>query len=227
MSKAGKTGMFRLAAVLQGVLLIGVLLRIFVFEVYRVDQVSMNNSYSDGDRVLILKLYGRLSRNDVVVFRRGGTAFIKRCIGLPSEVVGISGGTVFIDGKRIPFPPKALVPDALNMEEKERASASRMIMMDQYGKGWSLHDFGPYTVPYKGMRIALSGENLRLYKTVLRDPEEMGDKYDSQQAADTAYYTFQHDHYFLVGDNRPRSDDSRIFGPINSRYIVGKAVLSF
>ncbi len=99
----------RLAWALGGVLLALLFLRAFVFGIYRVDSGSMepflHGAPERGELVLVL--YRRrppLSRFDPVVIQRPGERdpVVKRVVGLPSESLQLSGGDLFVDGRRIP-----------------------------------------------------------------------------------------------------------------------------
>ena len=82
--------------------------------------------------------------------------------------------------------------------------------------GWSFRHWGPYKLPYKGMRIELTLENRMLYGSLLRGPECVADP-DKLTS-----YVFQKDYYFMLGDNRGNSLDSRFLGPIPSCCIEAR-----
>lgn len=82
--------------------------------------------------------------------------------------------------------------------------------------GWSFRHWGPYKLPYKGMRIELTRENRMLYGPLLRGPERVADP-DKLTS-----YVFQKDYYSMLGDNRGNSLDSRFLGPIPSCCIEAR-----
>ncbi|MEJ7820680.1 MAG: signal peptidase I [Chitinophagaceae bacterium] len=213
--------------VILGVLVSAFFLRVFVFEIYTVERNSMNNSFFDGDKVVINKLCKKsLSRNDVVVFHHYRDAYIKRCIGMPGEIIEIKNGTIIINGKKIDFPSKAVIPDTIQSLKLNPKYVTNIVMLDIYGKYWDLKNFGPYIIPKKGMKIQLTNENLKLYKNNLESTEEMAKPVEENNGVNNSY-TFQHDYYFVLGDNRPKSDDSRSFGAINETQIIGKTSFRF
>lgn len=91
---------------------------------------------------------------------------------------------------------------------------------------WSLDNFGPLWMPYKGATIGLTLENLPLYKRVIEGYEGKNiDVRDEQifiDGAQVTEYTFELGYYFMIGDNRHYSSDCRYWGFVPSDHILGK-----
>jgi signal peptidase I len=155
--------------------LAAVLLRTFVVQTFYIPSGSMEPTLQVGDRILVNKLSYHLhgvGRGDIVVFSRppsencGGPEvndLVKRVIGLPGETISVSGGDVYVDGRRL---DESWLP----------ASEQGVTKSGPDGTPYSLQH--PFRIPA--------------------------------------------DNYFVMGDNRTDSCDSRFWGPINKSLIVGK-----
>jgi signal peptidase I len=94
---------------------------------------------------------------------------------------------------------------------------------------YTLDNFGPIKIPKKGETITLTAQNIALYKRLIADYEhstleESNGKYFIN-GKETNQYTPIYNYYWMMGDNRHRSQDSRYWGFLPETHIVGKASL--
>ncbi len=203
------------------VILAVLVFRSFIAEPFRIPSGSMMPTLKVGDFILVNKFaYGlrwpafntkflntsEPQRGDVIVFRYPRNPredYIKRVIGLPGDMVRIQGENVYINGKLIP---------------------TRLV--------------GPYQGGYGRESQWLEANNAVLYRESMgrhrNDIVEMpGVVNPSMLSLPGCHFTTSHQgeckvpahSYFVMGDNRDNSEDSRFWGFVPEKNLVGKAFL--
>ena len=97
---------------------------------------------------------------------------------------------------------------------------------------WNEENYGPLTIPKQGVKVVITKDNIALYKQIINryEGEEMGNPDNflniktELEVNGSTNYTFKQNYYWLMGDNRQNSADSRFWGFVPENHIVGKAL---
>ena len=93
-------------------------------------------------------------------------------------------------------------------------------------KNNSVDNYGPLYVPAKGASVIITPETIAPYKRIISVYEGNDLKIANGRiyinGKETTKYTFQQDYYWMMGDNRHNSEDSRVWGFVPHDHVVGK-----
>lgn len=98
--------------------------------------------------------------------------------------------------------------------------------------GWNVDNFGPVYIPKAGDNVKLDTVTYYIYERAIRVYEhnptlEMKDGKVYLEGKEITAYTFKQNYYFMMGDNRHNSADSRFWGFVPEDHIVGKALFTW
>ncbi len=223
---------------------VALFLKIFIIELYQIPTRSMEQNLLAGDCVLADKIaysfglptvfpftnirlpfqkwritYKTIRRGDVIIFDFPGEIseiipqnpelYVKRVLGLPGETISINGGRAYVNTIAIDY-----------------CSASLSSLSDTSDCPF----LGPLIIPQKGMMLTLTPEHIALYRTLI---EREGNSVEIENnririnGTEAISYLVKDDYYYVLGDNCTDSYDSRFWGFVPERNIMGKPLLVY
>ncbi len=184
-----------------------------------------------------LPAFAEPERNEIVVFEYPGDRdelkpervdnYVKRCVGTPGDTLEIIDKVLFVNGKEFFRPPNIQylkqfpIPDGI---------PDRRIF--PAGSGWNADNYGPLVIPSKGDTLFLTPEVAKAYRTII--DREFGERVVTIEGDDVLikgekadYYVLKENYFFMMGDNRDDSSDSRMWGLVPRSKVVGRALMIY
>ncbi|MBT8380436.1 MAG: signal peptidase I [Ignavibacteria bacterium] len=153
--------------------------------------------------------------------------FIKRIVACPNDTLQIINKEFFVNTKKIKFPSTLKIT-----EENLRGAWVKEEGIYPPGCKWNKDNYGPIIIPAKGDTIKITPKNFEWWQSVIvMDYGErsliLEGSVITLNGKPIQEYILTQDHYFVVGDNLDKSMDSRYFGFITDKMIVGEAILIY
>lgn len=173
-------------------------------------------------------------RGDVVNFEFPGNReevhpafvqYLKRVIGQPGDTIRIINKALSVNGILFQNPPGSKFTSHLMPAETPNAS------IFPKGSGWNEDNYGPLVVPRKGDVIPLNKGDYEKWDTFIKreghNPQILSDGSIKIDGVTQTQYIVEHNYYFMMGDNRDNSLDSRFWGFVPRENIIGKALITY
>ena len=135
---------------------------------------------------------------------------------------------VFLTEQEAGILKKSKLVDSIKRNFNETKSYNTQFFPNDIKYNWNEDNFGPIVIPKKGEKIKLNTINLPIYKKLIRDYEKNSLNLTNGSIfinnIKTDEYIFKQNYYWMMGDNRYKSEDSRSWGFVPEDHIVGKPV---
>lgn len=169
---------------------------------------------------------------DQLVPNEKGVNYVKRCIGTPGDTVQIIDKVVFVNGKEFWRPPYIkYYKGSSHPSNRPYPKGQGDFNIFPKGMPWNGDNYGPLVIPQKGMKIPLNPQNVEQWRTTI--DREYGERVVNVnnnvvtiKDMPVSSYVFKKDYYFMMGDNRDDSADSRYWGLVPRDLVVGQAFIT-
>jgi signal peptidase I len=177
-------------------IILGLFIKLFVIEVFTVPSASMEPTILRGSKVFLQKVVFNFHRNDVVGFLKNDEYFVKRIVGMPSDLVYSEGGIFYVS--KLKRDTDFIQNNAVYKIPKK---GDTIILTEN-----NFNFYQPLIEKNEGIQAGKIIDKI----------------YVNNSESNT--YIFKYNYYFLQGDNTEGSQDSRHFGLIGENQLKGKVV---
>ena len=180
---------------------------------------------------------GKPKLYDVIVFKFPGKNYgkiidnnlnlVKRIVALPGDTLEIINRNLYLNHKKINPPGTVFYSDSKMVSDGIRENG-----IFPSNKKWNTDNYGPLIIPRKGNVIKLNLKNIKFWKTIINNDTDSSEvsvegtviNINGKSARE---YKLKQDYYFVMGDNRENSLDSRFWGFVPEDDILGKALIIY
>ncbi len=176
-----------------------------------------------------------VKRGDVIVFDWPGyrdqiekpiqTWYLKRCIGLPGDVIQIRKRVVSVNGKEVQVPVHGKFLRAEPEPEDYRNPS-----IFPRDTNFNEDNYGPITIPQKGMKLPLNAQTFPAWQVFIEREGHAAEIANDKvwiDGKEISYYVVDKDYLFAMGDNRDNSLDSRFWGFVPLENVIGTPILVY
>ena len=223
-------------------LVFATIIRMFIVESYRIPTSSMEKTLLAGDFLFVNKyVYGAkvpftdfrlpridtVDRGDIIVFKfpqDRSLNYIKRCVAVSGDILEIKDRVIFVNGKKAALPPHTqflgdMLPDGYPDQ----------LVFPKYS-GFNKDNYGPIRIPKKGDVVKLDQENYHFYADLIQEEGHTVGITGERILVDgkpAETYVVEQNYFFVMGDNRDNSLDSRFWGFLPERDLIGQALMVY